>query len=40
MLVLDQIRTVDKLRIIRFYKKLTPNEIKKCKSVLKESYVD
>jgi mRNA interferase MazF len=38
--VLDQIRTVDKQRIIRELGKLSKQEIKKVKSVLKETFVD
>lgn len=39
-IVLDQIRTVDKQRIIRDLGHLTNPEISKLKSVLKETYVD
>ena len=39
-IVLDQIRTIDKQRIIKGLGQLTGFEIKKIKSVLKETYVD
>ena len=38
--VLDQIRTIDKQRIIRDLGRLTKSEINQIKSVLKETYVD
>lgn len=38
--VIDQIRTIDKRRIIKRFDKLTANEIKSVKSVIKETYVD
>lgn len=40
MIVLDQIRTIDKRRIIKVFEKLTVSEIKNCKAVIKEAYVD
>lgn len=39
-IVLDQIRTIDKQRIIRDLGRLTNPEIKELKSVLKETYID
>jgi len=39
-IVLDQIRTIDKQRIIRELGRLTKSEIDKLKSVLKETYID
>jgi len=39
-IVLDQIRTIDKQRIIKDLGLLTKAEINKLKSVLKETYVD
>ena len=39
-IVLDQIRTIDKQRIIRDLGQLTKSEISNLKSVLKETYVD
>ena len=38
--VLDQIRTIDKLRIIRILGALTHEEIQQCKSVIQQTYVD
>lgn len=40
MIAIDQIRTVDKSRIIRIFKNLTKSEIQACKEVIKEAYVD
>ena len=40
MIVVDQIRTVDKSRIIRVFDSLSPSEILNCKAVIKETYVD
>ena len=39
-IVIDQIRTIDKQRVIRILDHLTYREIEKVKSVLKETYVD
>ena len=39
-IVLDQIRTIDKQRIIKDLGRLTKSEIKDLKSVLKEIYID
>ena len=39
-IVLDQIRTIDKQRIIKELGRLTKPEIKEVKSVLKETYID
>jgi len=39
-IVLDQIRTIDKQRIIRELGRLTKSEINELKSVLKETYID
>ena len=39
-IVLDQIRTIDKLRIIKQLGRLSKPEIKEVKSILKETYVD
>lgn len=39
-IVLDQIRTIDKQRIIKDLGRLTKSEIIKLKSVLKETYID
>ena len=40
MIAIDQIRTVDKNRIIKVLGKLNKNEIKMTKEVLKETFVD
>jgi len=40
MIVIDQIRTVDKKRIIKIFDELTKSEIKKCKDIIKETFVD
>ena len=40
MIAIDQIRTVDKKRIIKIFDKLTKPEIKKCKEIIKETFVD
>ena len=40
MIAIDQIRTVDKTRIIRVFENLTKPEIAKCKAVIKETFVD
>ena len=39
-IVLDQIRTIDKQRIIKALGSLTKHEINELKSVLKETYID
>ena len=39
-IVLDQIRTIDKQRVIKELGKLTRAEIKNIRSVLKETYID
>ncbi len=39
-IVLDQIRTVDKQRIVKILDKLTEKESKKVKAVIKEAFVD
>ena len=39
-LVLDQIQTIDRLRIINSLDILSPAEITKTKAILKETYVD
>jgi len=39
-IVFDQIRTIDKQRIIRVLGKLSQPEIKELKSVMKETFVD
>jgi mRNA interferase MazF len=39
-IVLDQIRTIDKQRIIKILDKLTLKEISRVKEVIKETFVD
>lgn len=39
-IVIDQIRTIDKSRIVRVLGKITAKEIKNCKAVIKETFVD
>mgnify|MGYP000875199353 CR=1 FL=1 len=38
--VIDQIRTIDKSRIIKALGKINKKEITKCKSILRETFVD
>lgn len=40
MITIDQIRSIDKMRIIKVFDKLTKSEIKKCKEIIKETFVD
>ena len=40
MIAIDQIRTVDKKRIIKLLGKLNANEIMRIKEVIKEAFVD
>jgi len=40
MIVIDQIRTIDKKRIIKVLGKLSKMEIKSTKAVIKETFVD
>ena len=40
MIAIDQIRTVDKKRIIKLLGKLNTNEIKITKAIIKETFVD
>ena len=39
-IVIDQIRTIDKSRIVRILGRITAKEIKSCKAVIKETFVD
>lgn len=39
-IVLDQIRTIDKQRIIKILGRLSKPEIKELKAILKETYID
>jgi mRNA interferase MazF len=38
--VIDQIRTIDKIRIIKMFGSLTDKEIRECKRVMRETFVD
>lgn len=38
--VMDQIRTIDKIRIVKKFESLTDKEIQECKRVLRETFVD
>ncbi|PKD18649.1 growth inhibitor PemK [Salegentibacter salinarum] len=40
MIAIDQIRTIDKQRIIKIFDSLSKSEVRKCKEVLKETFVD
>lgn len=39
-IAIDQIRTIDKTRIVKRYETLTTKEVVKVKSVIKETFVD
>ena len=39
-IVLDQVRTIDKQRILKNFGKLSKHEIKEVKSIIKETFVD
>lgn len=39
-IAIDQIRTIDRVRIVKFYETLTDKEIGKVKNVIRETYVD
>lgn len=38
--IIDQIRTIDKQRILKIFGKISENESKKIKEVIKETFVD
>lgn len=38
--VIDQIRTIDKIRIVKKFTSLTETEIRECKRVIRETFVD
>jgi len=40
MIAMDQIRTIDKKRIIKVFDNLSKSEIKHCKEIIKETFVD
>ena len=39
-IVLDQVRTIDKQRIVKELGKLSKSEIKELKAIMKETYID
>jgi mRNA interferase MazF len=39
-MTLDQIRTIDKTKIVKSFNSLAATEIKKCKEIIKETFVD
>ena len=39
-IVVDQIRTIDKQRVVRCFEKLSAKEIEKLKLIIKETFVD
>ena len=40
MIAIDQVRTIDKQRIVDVFESLSNSDIKKCKKVLKETLLD
>lgn len=40
MVAIDQIRTIDKSRIIKVFDMLSKSEIQKCKDIIRETFVD
>jgi mRNA interferase MazF len=38
--IMDQIRTIDKIRIVKKLGKISDKEIKACKQVLRETFID
>ena len=40
MIAIEQISTVDKIRIVKVFERLTKTQIENCKAVIKETYVD
>ena len=40
MIAIDQIRTIDKSRIIKKFDRLSKSEIQSCKNIIKETFVD
>jgi mRNA interferase MazF len=39
-IVIDQIRTIDKIRIVKKFSSLSDKEIRECKRVIRETFVD
>ena len=40
MIAIDQIRTIDKSRVLKKFDKLSKSEIQKCKEIIRETFVD
>ena len=40
MIAIDQIRTIDKSRILKQLDRLSKSEIKRCKDIIRETFVD
>ncbi|MEE9372829.1 MAG: type II toxin-antitoxin system PemK/MazF family toxin [Saprospiraceae bacterium] len=40
MIAIDQIRTIDKSRILKTFDRLSKSEIQKCKDIIQETFVD
>jgi|SRR5690606_32627941 len=40
MIAIDQVRTIDKSRIIKIFESISKTEIENCKAVIKETFVD
>lgn len=40
MIAIDQIRTIDKIRIVKKFESLSTKEITACKAIIKETFVD
>ena len=38
--VIDQIRTIDKIRVVKKFGSLSDKEIRECKDVIRETFVD
>jgi len=39
-IVIDQLRAIDKIRIIKKFGSLTEKEIRECKRVIRETFID
>ncbi|WP_027125489.1 type II toxin-antitoxin system PemK/MazF family toxin [Gelidibacter mesophilus] len=40
MIAIDQIRTIDKSRVLKTFDQLSTSDIQKCKDIIRETYVD
>ncbi|MBZ9788392.1 type II toxin-antitoxin system PemK/MazF family toxin [Psychroflexus sp. CAK57W] len=40
MIAIDQIRTIDKSRLLKKFDQLSKTEIQKCKAIIRETFVD